>query len=51
MEDNNNNNSSNLLILFCGFQRGVSHIWGSSLKNGLDHTKYSTYCLTIQYCW
>jgi hypothetical protein len=33
------------MILFCGFQRGVSHIWGCSLENGLDHIKYNMCCL------
>ncbi len=28
-------------ILFYGFQKGVSHIWGSSPKNGLDCIGYN----------
>jgi hypothetical protein len=35
------------MILLCGFQSGISHIWGSSLENGFDHTKYNTCCVTI----
>jgi hypothetical protein len=39
--------NSNSVILFCGFQKEVSHILGSSLGNGLDHIKYNMCCLTI----
>jgi hypothetical protein len=43
--------SSNLVIFFYGFQRGINHILGSSLGNGLDHIKNNLWCITRWYCW
>jgi hypothetical protein len=44
--------NSILVIVFCDFQREISHTYSSLLGNGLDHIKYNMCCqITLCYWW
>ncbi len=50
-QQNNKENKFKFSDFILWFPKGVSHNQESSLENGLDYTRYSMCCLTMQSYW